>query len=429
MKMRWGFFLLGLLASAAYGQTELTLQEALQMARMANGNVRSAALDYESSRAVVRASRSAFYPTVTPSVSKQFGEAEYLTGPFRGSFGDDSLNAQVDLNWRLIDTGQRSDNVRRSMLSAEIAAIDASSVLKDILRDVHVRFFEALRAQELVRVQLENLKRAEVIRDQTRIRANPPIEDIPRKDILQAEADYQNARVSVLSAETRVAGAEADLKEILGYDQGELPRLVPPTEQELPPLDLTLQEAIDLGLRRKGSLRAYRLRLESQEITIRSTRREGELDFAVDANYRRIFTDDPFQRAALVFSASLPVYDGERVKSLTQAERLTLESMEATYEQNVRVARADIEATYKEYEQNRARREAARLALVAAQENYNAAVEAQREGAGNLLEVLTAQVSLTTAESNLVEAIYDLLITDIRFKRLIGEPIPGQETP
>lgn len=416
---------LGLVASA-FAQETLTLDRALMLAKDGNGDVRSAFLNYRSARASARSSYSNFLPTITPSFSLESGRSEVLTGPFRGSENNSTTGAAVDVNWRLFDNGSRDDNYKRALLGASISELNALQTLRSTLFSVHTRFFDALRSQELLRVQQENLKRAAVILEQTKIRANPPIEDVPKKNILQAEADYQNARVSVLTAENRVQSTAANLKEILAWDEEELPDLVKPTTQQLPPLDFTLQEAFVRGLEYRADLASTRKRVESQELAVRTARRNGFLDYSVDASYRHVFAEDPFNRAALTFTASLPLYDGERTKYLTEAEKLTLASLEASLDQSERVARAEIEATYKEYGQNRVRYEAATAALEAAQVNFDAAVESQREGAGNLIEVLTARVSLTTAESNLVEATYDLLISNVRLQLVTGDSMPGE---
>lgn len=412
--------------STAFSQEMLTLDRALMLAKDGNGDVRAAFFNYRSAQASARGSYAAFLPAITPTFSIESGQSEVLTGPFRGTSRGSTNGAAIDVTWRLFDNGTRQDNYRRAMLSASTSELNALQTLRSTLFSVHTRFFDALRAQELLRVQQENLKRAAVILEQTKIRANPPIEDLPRKNILQAEADYQNARVSVLTAENRVQSSEANLKEVLAWDAEELPELVQPTLQQLPPLEFTLQEAVLRGLENRADLAATRKRVESQILAVRTARRDAFLQYSVDANYRKVFAEDPFQRAALTFSATLPLYDGDRSKSLTQAEQFTLESLEASLEQTERVARAEIEATYKEYGQNRVRYDAATAALVAARVNYEAAVESQREGAGNLIEVLTAQVSLTTAESNLVEATYDLLISNVRLQLVTGQPMPGE---
>ena len=409
-----------------WGQSSLTIDQALTRAKERNGAVQAAFLNYRASQKNARSVYSSFLPTVTPSLTKDWGQSETLTGPFRGKNDINSTNATLDLSWRIFDDGTREDRYKVAQYSAVTQEYTALQTLRSTLFSVHSRFYDALRSQELLRVQQENLNRAKVILDQTEFRANPPIEDIPKKDILQARADYENARVSVLAAENRVSSNSADLKAVLAWDEASLPELVKPTPQQLPELSMTLQQAIVTGLESRADLAASRERIRSQMVAVRSARREGFLQYAVDAGYRRVFADDPFQSAAVTFSASLPLYDGERTKSLLESEQLTLDALEASYAQDERVVQAEIEASYKEYGQNRLRFEASLVALLAAQENYKAAVEAQSEGAGNLLQVLTARVSLTTAESNHVEATYDLLISDIRFRLATGQPVPGE---
>ena len=54
---------------------------------------------------------------------------------------------------------------------------------------------------------------------------------------------------------------------------------------------------------------------------------------------------------------------------------------------------------------------------------------ARQAGASELIELLTAQVSLVTAESNYVEARYDTLISRVRLKLATGRPLPGENGP
>ena len=98
---------------------------------------------------------------------------------------------------------------------------------------------------------------------------------------------------------------------------------------------------------------------------------------------------------------------------------------EATYVQMERTAKAEIESAYYQVVQNIQRLRAARAALEAAQLNYKAAVEAQRLGAENIIDVLTARVSLATAENNAISAKYDTLIAQVNLALVTGRAIPG----
>ncbi|MDI9638950.1 TolC family protein [Kamptonema cortianum] len=413
-------------ACVAFSQETLTLEKSLLLAKEGNGQVQAALLNYAAAVASTRANRSSFLPTLTPTASREFSRSENFTGPLKGNFDTSGTAAFIDFNWRLLDNGQRQvayDLARSNQQSQEYAALDT---LRAVLFDVHSRFYDALRAQELLRVRDDDLKRAKEILDQTIIRANPPIEDVPRKDVLQAKADYENARVNKLVAENRIATSHADLKAVLAWDQPELPVLVGPEVAQQPALEVTLESAIATGLAQRPDLLSSRQRITGQRSSLRLAKIEGGIQYSVDANYRRSFLEDHSQRSALVFTASIPLYDGDRTRQATLVEELTLQSLEHSLEQSERQARAEIESAYKEYTQNRIRFEAATAALEAAKMNYEAAIASRQEGVGTLIEVLTAQVSLTTAESNIVEATFDLMISDVRLKLVTGQPLPGE---
>ena len=137
--------------------------------------------------------------------------------------------------------------------------------------------------------------------------------------------------------------------------------------------------------------------------------------------------EDAFQSSALVFSASIPLYDGARSKENVRIQELTLESIRSSLLQQELDAKAEIESAYLEFSQNLMRLEAAKVAYEAAKINYDLTQEAYSQyRAATLVERLTAQVTLTTAESNLVEATYDTLISEVRLKIAMGRPLAGE---
>ncbi|MES1228127.1 MAG: TolC family protein, partial [Armatimonadota bacterium] len=126
------------------------------------------------------------------------------------------------------------------------------------------------------------------------------------------------------------------------------------------------------------------------------------------------------------FRLSGPLYDGGLSREQVKQAELNRDSSKANYTQNYRTAKAEIESTLYEIEQDMTRYDVAQSALKAAQVNYDAASEAQKLGAGTLIDVLTAQVSLVTAEQNAVQALYDLLTAQVKLKLVTGQPLPGE---
>ncbi len=412
-------------ASPALAQTNLTLIEALKTAKQRNGTVKAALLDYEAAKANVKANKASFLPTVTPSAGQEFGRTETYTG-LRTRQNIDDLSSQVEVAWRLFDSGSRGLTLKSSEISRESTALTSLQTLRQTLFDVHNRYYEALRRQELLRVQDDQVNRAKVILDQTKFRASDEIGDAPKKDIKQAEADFLNSQVSQLTARNRIQTAQADLKAVLGWGYEELPGLESPQEYSLRTLDFTLEDAFKEGLENRADLQAQSKRVEIEKIRVKQVGLDGGLRYTVDATYRRSFSEQVSDRSLLSFNVSYPLYDGFRSKEQVKSAKLGVEAAEATYLQAQRGARAEIESAYKEYTQNALRLQAAQLALEAARENYQSAVESQKEGAAGILEVLTAQVTLTTSESNLVEARYDAILSDVRLRLAMGRAMPGE---
>lgn len=405
----------------------LTLAEAIDMARRRNGTVRAAILDVEAARSRRRETFGAFLPTITPSYEFDTRRNELFTGPFRGRTGDATHSTQINANWRILDSGQREWAYQASRRSEDAAVASASQILRNVLFTVNQQFFDALRAQELLRVASAQVGRASKIQDQTQ--AQIEVGAAARKDILQVRADLLNAEVTRLSAENQSSISEASLKATIGLDGKEdLGRLVAEAEPATFAEPEPLEESIRFGLANRPDLIALRKRREAQTFFVKTAEREASYTWTLDAGLSRSFSEEVSDFRGLTFLVSVPLFDGKRLKEAALQQRLGLLAQEAELVQSEREAQADIESAHALLRQDIRRVGAAKLAKEAAQLNYEAALESQRLGAEgtDIITVLTAQVSLVTAESNYVDALYDYFISDVRLKLVTGRTMPGE---
>lgn len=418
-----------LLAAPAWAQAPLTLEKALELAQQNNGEVRSAALSYRASLASTRISGAAFLPTVTPSFSRTDGRLERHTGALKGGSNIASTDLSIDARWVLLDNGLRRLDYEQSLFSQFAAESQALQSLRSVLFNVYSSFYEALRAQEILTVRREQLERAKAILAQTE--AEIAQQATARVDRLQAEADVLNAEVDVLTAETQVSTTAASLKAVIGIDETEDIALAPggAADGQQPALDeqTELSVLIEEGLQNRPDLESQRQRIFGQKAALSSVKKQAGLNYSLEAQASRSFANDVFDRAAIVLSATYPLFDGDRSKARVEAQELTISSQLATLEQTERNVRAEIEAAYKTLAQNRRRVRAAAAAQAAARANFEAAQERRRQGAGDLLTVITAQTSLVTADANFVQATYDLVISEVRLRLATGRPLPGED--
>lgn len=410
--------------SVAQSVDTLTIAEALEAARSNNGTVEAARLNYEAAKASTKVAEAAFWPTVTPSVQREDGRLDTHTGAARGVNNFSTTDSGVIARWLVFDNGTRNATVKRARVTQEQIQFSSLDTYRTVLFDVYSVYFNALRAQQLLKVQQAALERARTLQDAAEQREAAGAG--AKKDIYQAQADALNAKVDVLTATNDVSTTLAALKAVLGWPSDTLPPLDDTQSTQPVRLDLTLEQATQEGLAQRPSLLAARKRIELSKLDVTLAKLDAGITLTGTANYNKSFSESVFDRQSFAINASIPLFDGSRSREIIRAAQLNLQADQASLLQTERDVRADIESAYKEFNQNFDVLDAAKAARDAAQINYDAASGAYREGAGTILDQLTAQVSLATAESNYIQAYYDLVISEVRLRVALGRPLPGE---
>lgn len=400
------------------------MDQALALAKTRNGTVKAAQYDYLSAKNSVTQSLSAFFPTITPVYQYNSDRSSTQTSGGPVFFQNEGGTSYVTSSWRLLDTGQRQLKLLASRRNEESSKADTLETLRTTLYGVTSQYLEALRSQELLKVSDSQVQRAETVLDQTK--AQVKVGDVAAKEILQAQADVLNARVTYLTAKNRYTNALAALKSIIGWDNNSpLPTLSPvdaPGPVDLPGLDTLIKD----GVQARPDLISARKSVDALRYGRDLAERNALPTASLDAGFDQTLTPHSLESRTLTFTVSAPLFDGGLSRAQARQAKLQWLSAQASYTQRERDAKAEIEAAYATQLQNAERITAAKSARDAAEENYKAASESQKAGASNLIDVLTAEVSLVTAESNYIEALYDYILSDVNLKLVTGKPVPGE---
>ncbi|MBI5706151.1 MAG: TolC family protein [Armatimonadetes bacterium] len=417
------------LPQVGLAQKTLSLLDAIEMAKQRNGDVRSAYLDLQTSRSRVKQAFADFLPTVIPNYRYLHDRSQVFTGASAGSSTSNTRTSSVSADWLLLDLGQRDWSYRAARRGADASEASTTGTVRNVLFAILQRYFDTIRARELLRVSETQVNRAETTLEATKLQIE--VGAAPKKDELQAKADLLNAKVGLLQSQNLTATSESDLKAIIGWNAEEtLPDLEKITAPSTFPEVAETEDLIKEGLRDRPDLVALRKRVEAQEFSRRIAERNSQVSLSVSASYDRFFSPLVQDSRQLTVLASMPLFDGGYSKESARQARYALESLKAQLMQAERDAVADIESARTVLAQNVLRVQASQAALDAARLNYEAAAESHKAGAEgtSILTVLTAQVSLVTAESNFVEALFDYLISDARLKLATGKPLPGEQS-
>lgn len=407
--------------SVGLGQEKiLSLDDALALAKRRNGTIRAAQADVDAARSRVAQAYSAFFPTVRP---------EYQYNNIRNEAGQvivaqEGTSSLLSNTWKILDSGERDYTYRSSRRALEATRFNTQQTLRTTLFTVAESYYEALRSQELQDIAESQVQRAKQILDQTEARILA--KDAAEIERLQANADYQNARVQSLVARNQVISTSASLKATIGLDATEpLPKLI---RNAGPPEALAGQvdTVIDEGIKLRPDLRSRRSSIESERFSQLRADREAGVTFSVDLSDDYYISPHGQSNRVFGFLLSYPLFDGGQRRAAARELSANIRADRALLSQAERDARAEIESAYNQEATNIERLNAAKVAVEAAQKNYEAAVDSRQAGASDLQAVLTAQSTLLTAESNLIGAEYDLRISEVRLRLVTGRTIPGE---
>jgi outer membrane protein len=413
---------IGLLAVvAACAQESLRLEDALRLALQNNGVARAALAETDAADARLAAARANLYPSIDLSSSTtrtriEGGGAIADTTQHQNGFG---------LEWLLLDNGQRELRIRQSSRTAEATRQSTRETLRRVLFQTARAYYEVLRRKELLQVADTAVRRAETLLEVAKAQAE--VGAAPQKDVLQAEADLANARVQQIQARNALRLAETDLKRLIGWEaQKPLPELTAPDTPPTPDPALSIEQLWQHARLQRPDLRDAELRLQISRLGLDAARLNSLLRLQISARGFREYEPNSRTQGSLSIVASYPLFDGGLTRAALREAEASLQSAQFRLQQAERDAYAEVESALLSIREAFERLEASKIAVAAAQRNFDAAQESLREGVGTIVEVLTAQLALITAETNLVQATYDAAVAELQLRLAIGERLPEE---
>ncbi|HEY3280317.1 MAG TPA: TolC family protein [Gemmatimonadales bacterium] len=432
--MRWvtGVLALSLAVPAAAQQApapqhlEVTLTEAIQRALLVQPLMVSARGEQRNQGAALRSARGAFLPTITTSAGASRGSkprpdpnvANATLPPIYSYSG--SLNARLDL----FAGFRRVANLRAA--SATLDAAQAGVVNQRFLTTVGTKqaFYDALATEELVRVAESQVRRAQ---QQLQISVDKlHAGSATRSDSLRSTVDYGRARIELLQAQANLSTAQATLGSQIGVDQPV--RAIP--DSVIPALPDTA------ALRASALDRAPRV--DQADAQARAARAQVWTDRAaywpsLNVSYSNTRTDTLFPTLPLFdnlkesftwsFGLSWTLFNGFAREQQQVQSSVRRDVAEATAADTRRQVNAELTQQLAALATTYQQIDIARANVAAATEDLRVQNERYRVGAATILDLLTSQAALTTAEKDLVQARFDYLIARAQLEALVGHEL------
>lgn len=426
----------------------LTLAQAIELALQLQPDVAVSVANRQSSEQRLRQAQARYFPTVTPQYqylnNYTFGTVNQFVGGSQGTIPvqtgstRETRQANLNLNYRLYDSGTRDLNARQARQTLRAQTFGEANVRQSVIADVANNYFTTLRNTALVQVSTAQVARArntlEVVRAQVEVGTSP------RKDVFQAEADLLNAEVNLLQAQNNAEIAQAQLKNAIGVVGGGRLALadvpVPSASTPVTALgseagtvsasDTTINQLAETAYRNRPDIAQSQQNVEANQTAVGLSQINSRVIITSDFNAGSQFDTSTLDRSLgrnrqLNLAVSYPLFDAGLARAQVNASRATARSAEAQLTGLRQQVAVEVEQAFRTLSQARAILPASEAAQRAAQINYEAAIESRREGVGSIVDVITAQTLLVQAQTNYVQAVYNFYSADAQLARAVGQ--------
>jgi outer membrane protein len=423
-------------APAAPAVRVLTLDEALSIGRSRQPQLRQARATAEAARGRVDQALAPLLPQLNGSArwqrsSGRAGSALALpTTPtvvgggtaFVPSSGATELYS-LSLTGSLLvwDFGQTWDRWRASQASARSQGESERATAELVDLNIRANYFNAVAMKALAGVARDALdneaKHLDQIRNFVEVGTRPPI------DLVTERVNYANARVKLIQAENSYATARVQVEQAIGatdlgpWDVAETG--LPSVAGEEASLDVLLEEA----LKARPDISALAEQLRAEELTVCAIQGAYGPSLGISAGVsdtRGNFSDSSSTVWTSTATLTWPLFQGGQTRGQVREARANLSGLEAQLEQVRQQVRVDVEQARLGVRAALATLSAAEEASQAARERLTLAEGRYETGVGSLLDLSDAQLGLTTALGQQVQAQFQLAAARSQLLKALG---------
>lgn len=317
--------------------------------------------------------------------------------------------------------------VKSSKLARDAAVLDLQATINDALLQVRTAFYGVLLAREKIKVQESNLEllQSQLKTATDRYRAGT----VSSFEQLRAEVAVANARVPLITARNDYRLAIESLRQVLGFTTNtrdsatKVPDFV--GTLNFTPVSFELQSAFEAAHTNRPDLKRLEKLVEAREESV-VTARSGYFPtvsafggWALRKGTTNAFRDSPDGFLAGV-QGQWNIFDGRATAGRVAQARSQVEQSRLGLTEAQLAADVDVRRAFSQWQEATELAEASQKVVDQATEAVRLANARYSAGTSTQLDVLQAQVDLTTARTNQIQAFYTYNVAVAALRKAMG---------
>ncbi len=392
---------------------ELSLEDSIALALKNNPSIKMAQADRESAAWGVNVAKSGKQPSV--SLSHSSGRSKSATmGTTDNRFSND-----VNLKLPLYTGGQVEGQIDQAKITAKSADFEVERTKQQLKLDATTGYFAVLQARNLLEVSKQSVDNLEA--HLKNVQAQYSVGTVAKSDVLRSEVELADAQQSLIKAQNNYDLAISSLNNVIGL----------PLDSEISIKDdlkyvqnsLTLDNSISFALANRPEAVQAQLQVDyaKQGMKVAQSGRKPELSFNAGTGW----SDNDFPGAennewSLGISANWNVFDSGLTKAKVKQADFGIDKANEQAKQTKDSIQLEVRQAYLSMKEAEKRISTSKVAVDKAEEDFKIAQVRYSAGVGTNLDVIDAQLALTQAKTNYIQAMYDYNTSKANLDKAMG---------
>jgi TolC family type I secretion outer membrane protein len=389
---------------------ELSLEESVRLALQNNPAVQIAGADREKSMWGIDEAKAGKYPTVSLGSSYNYNENT-------NDFSAKDINNNLRLNWQLYSGGRIEKQIEQARLGLTSADLNVEKTKQQLKLDTATAYYNVLQAEHMVSVNQEtadNLKEHQKV-----VTAKYEAGIVAKSDVLRSEVELSNAEQNLIKSQNQYALAVSSLNNIMNVDANSELHL----KDELQHIayDKTLEQSIELAKTNRPDIAQAdtSVRMAANNLKIAESGKAPAVSLSASTGWNDSVLPDTDNWSVGV-SASWNVFDAGATNSKIKQAKTAVDKAILQSEQTADSVEQEVRQSYLGMKEAEKRLETVNVAVDKAKEDLYIAKEKYSAGVGTNLDVIDAQLALTQARTNHIQALYDYNVNQAKLDKAIG---------
>ncbi len=420
-----------LLSQSAFAEeaVDLTLQDAMYRAFNTNPAITIAGYERDSARADYNAARQSRGITITAQHTTQrsgYDDKQWVsTNDGSGYWTKNITNYHANTltaTLPIYTGGQLSGTIKQAKATYLYYEEGVQKSYNDMRSSVTNAYFDLLQAGNLETLYSESVER--LTEYLSNVQAQYDVGVVPKVDVLRSEVELTDAKQDLIKAENSYEIAEATLNKIVGlplHTKLKLENLLVHT-----PYDKDLEQCLAYAAEHRPDLKQAKYNVDAAKGALRVAI-SGHMP-QINASASQAWSSDNWPgddngNWGVGVTVSLNVFDTGVTNSKIHGAQADLAKAHETYRNTVDEVNLDVRTNYLNMREAEKRIDTTHLAVEQAEEDYRIAKLRYMNGVGTNTDVLDAQVALTEAKNNYLEALYNYNTYKTDLETSIGVPM------